>query len=495
MRSVFIAFLMSLGVGALLTPLVRRLAIRLGALDAGGGRKVHAGSIPRLGGLAIVLGFYAPLTGLLFLDAGINRHFLADQRKVVGLFVGGLIIAGLGLYDDFRGANAPKKFLVQFLVAALLWQAGYRIDVVSNPFGSPIELGAWGLPVTLLWIAGVINALNLIDGLDGLAGGVAVFVLGTLFVVASLQDRVLVCLMCAALGGATLGFLLYNFNPASIFMGDTGSLFLGFVIAAMSIQGSQKSSTAVVVAIPVLALGLPLADTFLAMVRRALRGRSMFQADREHIHHKLLDLGLSQRQAVLVLYGASLLLAGVALVIFYLNDAQAAAVLGVVAIIGVAVFHQMGYLSLDAIRRDVTVGRAQSRALRLQREAIRAAFSSPGLGEYAPSDALDALRACAPHVGYGEATLHLEPGTLGVPGREHVGFREEPAPAEPGFTVRYPLEGRAGPLGEVVYVFRDGRRHLSLDDASLLDLVHDQLLDHVEARSLPQVVPLRRRSP
>ncbi|MEW5855290.1 MAG: MraY family glycosyltransferase [Myxococcota bacterium] len=492
MRSVFAAFLLSLGVSALLTPLVRRWALRAGAVDAGGGRKIHAGAIPRLGGLAIVMGFFAPLTGLLVMDAGINRLFLQDERKVVGLFAGGLLIALLGIYDDFKGANAPKKFLVQFVVAALLWHAGFRVELVSNPFGEAINLGWLGLPVTLLWITGVINALNLIDGLDGLAGGVAVFVLATLFALGYLQDRVLVCLLCAALGGATLGFLFYNFNPATIFMGDTGSLFLGFVIAAMSIWGSQKSSTAVAVAIPLLALGLPLADTALAMFRRALRGRSMFQADREHIHHKLLDLGLTQRQAVLVLYGACMVLAGASLAMVYLTSAEATALLVVVAAVAVVIFHRMGYLGLDAVRREVTVGRAESRAFRERRDAVRAAFLRGERGQFNSQLALEALRECAQHVGYTESTLHLNPPALGVTTQQHLGFRLDDGDAVTGLTARYQLEGRGGLLGEVVYIFRDGRTRLNPDDASLLDLIHDHLLDRMEETRGAVVVPLRR---
>jgi len=495
MRSVFAAFLLSLGVSALVTPLVRRMALRMGAMDAGGGRKVHAGTIPRMGGVAIVLGFYAPLTVLLFLDAGINALFLADERKVAGLFLGGLAITALGLLDDLRGADARKKFTVQFGVAALVWAAGFRIEVISNPFGDPISLGILGLPVTLVWVAGVINALNLIDGLDGLAGGVAIFVLGTLFALGYLQDRVLVCLLCAALGGATVGFLFYNFNPATIFMGDTGSLFLGFVVACMSIVGSQKSSTTVAVAIPLLALGLPLADTALAMFRRALRGRSMFSADREHIHHKLLDLGLSHRQVVLVLYLACLVLAASALGMVFLSSLEATALLVVVGSVAVAVFHSMGYLKLETLRREITVGRENSRVFREKREAIKLAFTVPAKTVLTPAQALEGLKNCMTLVGYDEVTLTLSPPALHVANREQLGFAQRSnTPTAAGLTVRYPLEGPHGEVGEVAYVFRDGRTALTPDDASLLDLMHDCLLEHVE-ESLPSVVvPLRRHA-
>jgi UDP-GlcNAc:undecaprenyl-phosphate GlcNAc-1-phosphate transferase len=495
MRSVFAAFLLSLGVSALLTPLVRRLAFRVGAMDAGGGRKVHVGFVPRMGGIAIVVGFLAPLTPLLFLDAGINALFLADERKVVGLFLGSIAIAALGLLDDLRGADARKKFVVQFGVAALVWAAGFRIEIITNPFGDAVDLGILALPVTLLWIAGVINALNLIDGLDGLAGGVALFVLSTLFALGYLQDRVLVCLLCAALGGAVVGFLFYNFNPATIFMGDTGSLFLGFVVSLMSILGSQKSSTAVAVAIPLLALGLPLADTALAMFRRALRGRSMFSADREHIHHKLLDLGMTHRQAVLVLYGASLVLAFAAFSLVFLSSLEATALLTVMAAAAVVLFHRMGYLSLETLRREMTVGRANSRAFREKRDVIRSTFLSAAREGFTLDTALESLLACGAVVGFSEVTLALNPPALGFAERKEMTAVVRPCkPNIAGLSICYPLDGDVKELGEVTYLFRDGRVQLTPDEASLLDLMHDQLIERVEHSMSSSVIPLRRRA-
>lgn len=496
MRSIFAAFLLSVGVSALLTPMVRRLALLLGAVDAGGGRKVHAGTIPRMGGVAIVVGFYAPLTALLFLDAGINALYLEDIRRVLALFVGGAAITALGVWDDLRGADARKKFAVQFSVGALVYAAGYRVELLSNPLeGGSVDLGMLSLPITLLWVAGVINALNLIDGLDGLAGGVALFVLGTLFALGYLQDRVLVMLFCAALGGATLGFLFYNFNPATIFMGDTGSLFLGFVISVMSIQGSQKSSTAVAVAIPLLALGLPLADTALAMFRRILRGRNPFSADREHIHHKLLDMGLTHRQAVLVLYGACLLLAGAALTMTFLNSAEASALLVAVGLVAVAVFHRMGYLQLQTLRHEVTVGRATTRALRDKRERVRLILEARETPYCAP-EFLQGLTAAANVVGFSEVRLTLRAPVLGLESDHVMGANLRNAAEEPKvFTAQYRLDGPSGPLCDVAYTFLDGRTRLSPDDASLLDLLHDALATRLEeSTTRSNVVPLKRRT-
>ena len=173
-------------------------------------------------------------------------------------------------------------------MAGLLYKLGFRIDAIANPFGEPIALGWASLPFTMFWIVGVINALNLIDGLDGLAGGVALVAVITTFLVSLQRGHPLMMLFSAALAGAIVGFLFYNFNPASIFMGDTGSMFLGFVLAATAIQTNQKASTAVAVLIPAIALGLPIMDTLLAIGRRAVRGRPLFQADKEHIHHRLI---------------------------------------------------------------------------------------------------------------------------------------------------------------------------------------------------------------
>ncbi len=282
MRTAGIAFLMSALCAAILTPLVRTVAQRLGMLDhALSSRKIHGRPVPRLGGIAIVAGFYVPLVALFVFRSEVGRIFLAEKNQAVGLFVGGILIALLGVYDDLWGAGAKRKFAVQFTVAALLYYLGFRIDSLANPFGEPIALGWAGMPFTLLWMVGVVNAMNLIDGLDGLAGGVALVAVTTTFLIALQRGHPLMILFCAALGGSIVGFLFYNFNPASIFMGDTGSMFLGFVLAASAIQTNQKSSTAVAVLIPAIAMGLPILDTLLAMSRRAVRGRPLFRADKE----------------------------------------------------------------------------------------------------------------------------------------------------------------------------------------------------------------------
>jgi UDP-GlcNAc:undecaprenyl-phosphate GlcNAc-1-phosphate transferase len=346
-RTAAVAFVSSALVGAIATPMVREVALRWGLLDHGiSSRKVHGRPVPRLGGVAIVLAFFTPLAALFFVSSEVGQRIWSDGRGTLALFAGGAVIAALGVLDDVRGCNARTKFAVQFLVAAGMYWAGYRVDQISQPFGDPIALGALALPFTMLWIAGVINAMNLIDGLDGLAGGVALIAVGTVFTLAALNDQSVMLLYAGALGGALLGFLLYNFNPATIFMGDTGSMFLGFVLAATSIRTSQKSTAVVAIAVPILALGIPITDTLLAMARRAVRGAPLFSADRGHIHHRLLDRGLSHRQAVLVIYGGAVCFGGAALLISFARGTVAALVLGAVALVSFGVLRALGYVNL-----------------------------------------------------------------------------------------------------------------------------------------------------
>ncbi len=304
MYSIAIAFVTALVVTAALTPLVRHFALAAGAVDEPTARRVHTRRVPRLGGVAIVVGFMAPLAALFVLRTGFARvELFRNHTLLAGLLAGAVVMATLGFVDDVSGVGAKRKLLVQTVAACCAYAGGLRIGSLSLPFVGEVTLGWLSLPATILWIAAVANALNLIDGLDGLAGGVAFFACVTNFVVAYLSHNLMICLFSVALAGAILGFLIYNFNPATIFMGDSGSLFLGYVLATMSLLGSssQKSPTAIAILVPLLALGLPLMDMLLAMMRRFLERRSIFAADRGHLHHRLLDLGLTHRRAVLVL--------------------------------------------------------------------------------------------------------------------------------------------------------------------------------------------------
>ena len=344
MRTATVAFVLACLVSALLTPVLRRFALKHRLFDDHvSTRRVHGRPIPRLGGLAIAVAFYVPLLALLLEPTSVGATFYASSRMAVTFLAGGVAICALGLYDDIRGSGAGVKFLIQFGIAGALYYAGFRIDVLSLPFVGTVTLGPLGLLVTMLWIVGVVNAMNLIDGLDGLAAGVGLFAVATTFALAATRGDAIMTLFMASLAGALLGFLFYNFNPASIFMGDTGSMFLGYVLAVGAVQTNQKSSTAVAILVPIVALGVPIADTMLAMIRRIVRHRPIFSADRSHIHHKLLDLGLSQRQAVLILYAVSILLGGVALLLTVASSLQSAILLGAMGVLAFAGVRKLGY--------------------------------------------------------------------------------------------------------------------------------------------------------
>ena len=293
---VLIAFVAAVS-ALILTPGARWVALRLGMVDRPKERSVHTKPIPYLGGLAIFLAF-----SLAALLSG-----FAEDKQVMGILVGGAAITFFGLIDDLVQLRASVKLLGQVLAAAVpVLFFDLRITYVTNPLGGWIDLGAWGVPLTILWIVALVNVVNLVDGLDGLAAGISTIASVTLLISAIQTGQAEVAIaLTAALAGSSLGFLPYNFNPAKIFMGDAGSMFLGFALAAVSVEGTLKSPVAIALAVPVLALGLPIFDTLFAIVRRYRKHQPIGQADRAHLHHRLLALGLSQRDAVLVMYLAS----------------------------------------------------------------------------------------------------------------------------------------------------------------------------------------------
>lgn len=315
------AVILALVISGAVTPLVRRLAFRVGAVDEPTARRVHTRCIPRLGGLAIVVAFVLPLFMLVALRTQIATMWFAQRSLVVGLLAGGLMIAAAGAWDDVRGMRARHKLLAQIAAASVAWAFGLRLECVTLPYFGHISFSPLSFLVTIAWFVAIINAINLIDGLDGLAAGVGFFACVANFITAYLggyPGNLVICLLAATLAGAIVGFLFHNFHPATIFMGDTGSMFLGFMLAAIPLfgVGTDKGGTALAVMVPLLALGLPIFDMISAMVRRLIAGRPIFSADRSHIHHKLLDRGHSHRGAVLILYGLSLLFTVVALVAY-----------------------------------------------------------------------------------------------------------------------------------------------------------------------------------
>lgn len=296
----------------LLTPLVRLVGKRWGIVAHPGGRHVHQGAIPRIGGVAIFGGFMAALAvrylGERFWDwpSAVTKR----SENVWALLLGFALIFAVGFIDDILDVRPGQKLLGQILAAGVVVAMGVRIEFLGDPFGGGIILlGLLSIPLSLLWIVGFANVINLIDGLDGLAAGVSAIAGVSLLVLAQQSNQYLAAVLAAALVGACVGFLRFNFNPASIFMGDSGALFLGFVLACISLVGVMKSVAAIALAVPLLIIGVPLFDTFSAIVRRARHGRPIQEADKGHIHHRLLGRGFNQRQTVLIIYVWSIALA------------------------------------------------------------------------------------------------------------------------------------------------------------------------------------------
>jgi UDP-GlcNAc:undecaprenyl-phosphate GlcNAc-1-phosphate transferase len=344
-----------------LTFLVRAFARHAGLVDPVSERKVHLHPVPRIGGVAIVLSVAVTMTVIMAL---FGQHVLAENGRGLATVIGGaLAVHVVGLLDDVRPMRARWKFLAQVIIACGVFIAGVRMTTLSLPFVGVVELGGIvGMMFTVLWFVGITNAFNLIDGLDGLAAGAALFALTTMFVVASLNGLVGPATVTIILAGATVGFLCFNFHPASIFLGDSGSLFLGFMLAGIGLLGSQKSPTVVAVAIPIVSLGLPVLDTTLAVFRRFLRGQPIFSADRAHIHHRLLSLGHSPRKVAMLLYGACALL-GLGGMLLVNDSAYVAVVLLVIGLgVGLAV-QRLRYYEFEELARVLRRGVHQRKAI------------------------------------------------------------------------------------------------------------------------------------
>ncbi|MBI4468486.1 MAG: undecaprenyl/decaprenyl-phosphate alpha-N-acetylglucosaminyl 1-phosphate transferase, partial [Acidobacteria bacterium] len=351
MKTYVSLFVLSTLLSVLLTPLAKWLAGRWGVVDYPDPvRRFHQQPIPRLGGVAIYLSFLFTLAIIPLLNNLVADQLRLSTDQVLRLLIPCTLVFLLGIYDDIRGANARIKFTVQILASLLVYALGLRITHVWHPFGGTVDLGIWALPLTVLWLVGITNAFNLIDGLDGLSAGAALFAILTVLVVALIHGHPLIVLMSIALAGATFGFLRYNFAPASVFMGDSGSLFLGFAIAALALEGSQKSTTAVAVAIPIVSLGLPILDTVWAMVRRLLGKRPVFTGDREHIHHMIVKRGLSIRQSIILLYGVCALFALFSLLFLNPNGQLIGLVLFIVGFCVFLGIQRLGYHEVTEIR-------------------------------------------------------------------------------------------------------------------------------------------------
>jgi UDP-GlcNAc:undecaprenyl-phosphate/decaprenyl-phosphate GlcNAc-1-phosphate transferase len=346
-------FCFSLLVSFVLTRFVRDFASARGWVSAPTHeRHLHASPLPRLGGVAIFISFTCcTVLAAVWIawQPELHRHF--SLKTAATILAPAALVFLLGVYDDLRGVGPYFKFSVQAIAASVLFLGGFRIVNIPVIFGDRALPWFLGLPLTIIWVLAITNAFNLIDGLDGLAAGSALFSTLVAFVVALLNGPSLVTVMTIALAGAILGFLRYNFNPATIFLGDSGSLFIGFVLSALALYGAQKAPTIVAVAIPIVSFGLPILETALSILRRLISGRPVFTADREHIHHKLLQHGMTHRQVVILLYGVSAVFAMLSLFLLWPTGSSLGLVLAVLGIgIWIGVQH-LGYLEFGELAR------------------------------------------------------------------------------------------------------------------------------------------------
>ena len=458
MRALLFGFAVALLLSLLLTPAVRSLALWLGALDPFSARKVIKPTVvPRLGGLGIAAAFYIVM-GLLWLLGSTLARATLDPATPVGLILlGGVPILVLGAVDDLYGLRALPKLVVQITVGGLLWAAGLRVLGTSSPTGSIELYGVLSCVVTVAWLVGVVNAVNLIDGLDGLASGVALFALGTTTVAALLTGDLFLALLTGTLAGAVLGFLRFNWTPATIMMGDTGSLFLGYLLATTSIWSVHKSATAVLVVFPVVALGLPLLDTSLTISRRLLAGRPVMQADRDHVHHRLLGQGLPVRRAVLTLYGVCAIFAALSLGMVLSSRTVGRLLLLTAAGFGLLVAYSLGYL------RGGPQGLVAALHKRRRTQALLQRLDR-ATGELQAAGGLREVQAVVAHFA----------AALGRP--LELRLAEPTASALPttaGPMTSYPVGTRAAVLGHLVLPVPES--DLSPDERTLVQLLCDLL--------------------
>ncbi len=307
---------------------------RIGAVDAPNYRKVHARIMPRLGGLAIFLAF---IIGVTILYSYLIHTKNGNSDYLIAIIIGACIIVATGVVDDMREISAKAKMVGQLGAALIIvFVGGIQIDMVNLPFLGTLDFGLLSIPLTIIWIVGITNAVNLIDGLDGLAAGVSTIALITLAVMAFIMSNMFVLAIAAILAVASLGFLFYNFHPAKIFMGDTGALFLGFMISVLALLGF-KNVTFVSLIIPIIILGVPISDTFFAIVRRVRMKKKWSDPDKSHLHHRLLDMGFTHRQTVLLIYGIAVMF-GLAAIIFSMAKVWGAILLVAVILTAIEIF-------------------------------------------------------------------------------------------------------------------------------------------------------------
>jgi len=437
LKTYFALFLIATIASLVTTPLIRRLCQRYNLLDVPlDGRRIHRTAVPRLGGIALYISCLAALSLLPFLDNLLTQTLSNFKSDFFTLLIPATLVLLLGAYDDLRGANAVVKFAGLGLIATLFYAMGGRIDALSIPLFGSLQLPPLvSFVVTVVWLVGIANAFNLIDGLDGLASGAALFASLVILGVSVSQERTLTIVVALVLCGALAGFLRYNFNPASIFLGDSGSLFTGFLLAALSVLGTQKATTAVAIVVPILAFGFPVVDTAMTMGRRLLSRKPVFEGDNEHIHHMLLARGWSQRRAALVLYGVCLLFGLLALIFPATGSKLPGFMMFVISVAVIIAVGHLRYHEVDELRAGVkrTVGDRRLRVannIRVRRAAVAVSKASD----------LDEMFAAVRHLlEFGE--FSFASAEINPPGRRrvHWSWPAEVEPAVGDWSIRLPL--------------------------------------------------------
>jgi UDP-GlcNAc:undecaprenyl-phosphate GlcNAc-1-phosphate transferase len=376
-KTYFALFLIATVSSLAITPLIRRLCQRFKLLDVpADGRRVHTSAIPRLGGVAIYLSLMLALSSLLLVSNLVTESLSYFSPFFLKVLIPSTLVLLLGVYDDLRGTNAVVKFVGLGLIASLCYAMGGRIEALVIPFVGEVHFPpVISFVLTVFWLVAISNAFNLIDGMDGLATGAALFSSTVMLVVALSGRHSVMIVVTIVLCGALAGFLRYNFNPASIFLGDSGALFVGFLLASLSLLGAQKATTAIAVITPILAFGLPVVDTTITMGRRLISGRPIFAGDGEHIHHMLLARGWSQRRVVLILYSVCAGFGLLAALSTKTSSPMTGFVLFVIAAAVIVAVGQLRYHEVDELRAGVkrTVGNRRVRVannIRVRRASV-----------------------------------------------------------------------------------------------------------------------------
>lgn len=479
-----VTVLVALSCSAFVTRWVRDAALARGWLDASqSSRKVHVRPVPRLGGVGLVAGFLVAAVATV-VSWPRAAEFLLGERLALVVIGGGVCIALLGLADDFYNVRARHKLLVQLAVALGAWALGVRVEWLDAPFGLPQDLGLLSLPITVFWIVGVINAMNLIDGLDGLAAGVALIAALVCLGLAIAAGDVGAAVLSTALAGALAGFLLFNFNPASIFMGDTGSMFLGFVLAVLSLRTSANVPGAASVLVPVVTLGLPVADTLLAMTRRAAMGRPVFSADKEHIHHRVMRrFELSHRDTVLALYAVAAVLGLAGIALAYCPAVPASGVLAVMVVGMFAALRNLGSFDRKAMEQLVS-SRARNLALR---RAVGEVIGKLGRAR-TMEHVWEGLQHLAPTLSASSLTLQLADKVES--GRNDFVFNSaEPFAEDPPRVALVPVRQGGAHFGTLVAAWTDGRHEVNRDEEIGLEAVADALARALGRMKVAQGMP------